>query len=90
MNNQKPNANNWRRQGQERFLFGKKLFWRDYCLNSDRSNHDHCEFCGAKFSCEKGDLENGYATEDGYHWICKKCFEDFETEFCWKVGNYTK
>jgi hypothetical protein len=32
------------------------------------------------------DLNEGYCTEDGYHWrICKDCFEDFNKEFEWVV-----
>jgi hypothetical protein len=27
----------------------------------------------------------GYVTEDGRHWICKECFNDFREQFEWKV-----
>lgn len=45
--------------------------------------HDHCEFCGAKFSSEEDDLHSGFSTEDGYHWVCPSCFQDFREEFGW-------
>jgi hypothetical protein len=30
-------------------------------------------------------LQEGYATEDNYRWICEECFEDFKDLFDWKV-----
>lgn len=83
----KPAADDWRRQGQERFLKGVKLIERDYQPYRPGWDHDHCEFCGAKFSPQEGDLKKGYSTEDGYHWICHPCFNDFKDEFNWDVEN---
>ena len=42
-----------------------------YIKISDAWDHDHCEFCWAKFSLEghSGDLDEGYATKDNYQWI---------------------
>jgi hypothetical protein len=48
-------------------------------------DHDHCEFCGATFSCAAGDLKRGYSTRDNYHWVCLQCFEDFRQEFHWHL-----
>jgi hypothetical protein len=51
-------------------------------------DHDHCAFCWAKFlvaGAGEG-LHEGYVTEDGYHWICGRCFEDFREEFGWTGG----
>ena len=67
----------WRRQGQEQYLFGVKLFFRDYHPYRSNWEHDHCEFCGVKFSLNKEGIQKGYSTEDGYHWICNQCFNDF-------------
>jgi hypothetical protein len=78
----KPEADHWRRQGQERYLFRVPLIaqiYRPYRVGWD---HDHCEFCGRKFSLSDG-LKDGYATSDGYHWVCAECFEDFKEEFEW-------
>ena len=81
-NNESKESSEWRRQGQERYLFGVNLIY--HSLYSGR-NHDHCEFCGEKFSSESEDLGNGYSTEDKYHWICTQCFNDFKVEFQWSV-----
>ena len=50
-------------------------------------DHDHCEFCGARFMVEDhpGTLKQGYATEDDYRWICEACFADLQERFGWKV-----
>lgn len=75
----------WRRQGQEKYLKGLELVRRDYSPYRQGWDHDHCEFCGKKFSLSNGDLNFGYSTEDGYHWICEQCFVDFKGEFGWTV-----
>lgn len=78
----------WRRQGQEKYLMGISLVAKDYTPPSDTWDHDHCEFCGAKFSPQDGDLHNGYTTLGGYsRWICSECFEDFKGEFGWTVAS---
>ena len=81
----KMKPDDWRRQGQERFLTGVKLTFRDYYPYRSGWDHDHCEFCGKKFSLNEGDLKKGYSTEDGYHWICDQCFNDFKDEFGWQI-----
>jgi len=77
----------WRRQGQERYLTGAVLVRRPYRRNAKNPewDHDHCEFCGATFSLHGAldDLKEGYATKDDYRWICPACFQDFHEEFCW-------
>ena len=79
----------WRLMGQEHFLAGADLVWRRYRRypNNPRWDHDHCEFCGAKFLVgELPDvLHEGYCTLDEYRWICKSCFADFRDQFQWKV-----
>jgi hypothetical protein len=84
MSNHQPNED-WRRQGQERYLKGKRLRYCRYTPPSERWDHDHCAFCFTKISVFPGDINEGYCTEDGYHWICKDCFEDFNKEFEWVV-----
>jgi hypothetical protein len=73
----------WRRQGQERFLMKKRMTFQKYHAFRDGWDHDHCAFCGDKLSTMVGDLNEGYATDDHYHWVCPTCFRDFETEFQW-------
>ncbi|MBO4543121.1 MAG: hypothetical protein J5725_08085 [Bacteroidales bacterium] len=77
----------WRRQGQDEYLKGIKLYYKKYKAYSEEWDHDHCEFCGEKFS-EKGDtLKAGYTTENNYYWICDQCYNDFKDEFEWEIGN---
>ena len=80
-----PPPDDWRRQGQERYLRGVRLVDRAYHPFRPDWEHDHCEFCGAKFSLEEGDLHRGFSTSDGYHWVCPSCFQDFREEFGWDL-----
>ncbi|MDL2283276.1 hypothetical protein LJB94_02020, partial [Odoribacter sp. OttesenSCG-928-G04] len=71
-------ADDWRRQGQEQYLLEVSLLFRDYYPCRSGWDHDHCEFCGIKFSLNENDLNTGYSTEDAYHWICEQCYNDFK------------
>lgn len=75
----------WRLQGQEKFLQGVSLKKKPYQKYRESWEHDHCEFCGAKFSEKIEDLNIGYVTTDNYHWICESCFVDFKAKFQWDV-----
>jgi hypothetical protein len=69
-------------------MTGAVLVRRAYRTRSPRWDHDHCEFCGAKFM-EGGafdTLPGGYATRDERRWVCPTCFEDFHARFGWKVA----
>jgi hypothetical protein len=77
----------WRLQGQDKYLTGVSLSRKAYRKPSDDWDHDHCEFCWAKFSESEGDLNEGYVTEDGYRWICPRCFNDFKEQFQWREVN---
>jgi hypothetical protein len=73
----------WRLQGQEKYLTGASLFHRSWHRRPDR-DHDHCEFCWAKFSeTAAGVLREGWTTADEYRWICDNCFSDFRVRFGW-------
>ena len=77
-----PQFDDWRRQGQEKYLFGASLCLKKYSDRKTRTDHDHCEFCSAKFSdIIPGALTEGYTTRDDYRWICEQCFADFNNEF---------
>jgi hypothetical protein len=39
----------WRRTGQEKYLRGATLTWRNYQALSGRWEHEHCAFCWQKF-----------------------------------------
>lgn len=77
----------WRLTNQERYLKGVDLFLRRYVPASPHNDHDHCEFCGAKFMTGDvpGALNRGYTTADGHRWICPDCFEDFRELFQWRI-----
>jgi hypothetical protein len=75
----------WRLCGQERYLKGVSLIKRQYEAFRQGWDHDHCEFCGLKFSDSQTDLKIGYVTLDNYHWICLNCFKDFNGLFQWNV-----
>jgi hypothetical protein len=78
----------WRLNGQEDYLTGETLFYKNYVDRKTKTDHDHCEFCFTKFSDNYPDtLQAGYATADDYRWICPSCFEDFRDMFQFKVKN---
>lgn len=80
-------ADDWRLCGQEDYLKGVTLQRKRYQRYSSTWDHDHCEFCWAKFAEEDlipDALHEGYTTADDYHWICESCFEDFKEQFEWR------
>jgi hypothetical protein len=88
----------WRLQGQERFLQGASFVRKPYRASSDTWEHDHCDFCTRKFvesaTGQSDDVATeGYAAigrgpngEDDYYWVCDECFADFRERFEWKVA----
>ncbi len=84
-----PTERDWRLQGQEKFIQGKILYWRQYKKYRETWDHDHCLFCGAKFKVKEFPdvLHEGYSTADQYYWICKECFDDFQEQFHWELAN---
>lgn len=75
----------WRLQGQEKYLTGRKLKRVPFSPLSKTWDHEHCEFCWAKFSDHENDLHEGYVTEDNHTWICPECYEDFKELFQWDL-----
>jgi hypothetical protein len=75
----------WRLQGQEQFLKGASLIKQKYNKYREDWEHDHCEFCGEKFSEKPEDLYMGYSTADSYHWICEDCYNEFREIFQWVI-----
>ena len=73
----------WRLQGQESYLNGVTLYRRAWAQSRPNWDHDHCEFCGAKFSTASDDLRQGWTTADEYRWVCETCFTDFQQRFGW-------
>lgn len=74
--------NDWRLTNQMKYLFEKKLLHTKYTPFREGWEHDHCEFCSETIN-QSTDL--AYCTTDKYHWICKKCFNDFKEMFKWEV-----
>lgn len=74
----------WRRQGQEKYLSKKEFILQDYKPYRKDWEHDHCEFCSKKISQDPSDIRKAYSTDE-YHWVCEGCFADFKEEFGWKV-----
>ncbi len=78
----------WRLMGQESYLQSRHLVlqqWRPYREGWD---HDHCASCQRHISLplatdDEDALDRGYATDDGYHWICESCFADFREQLGW-------
>lgn len=77
----------WRLRGQERYLNGVTLHRANYRAPSADWDHDHCDFCWAKFmeGNVSDTLQRGYVTDDGRDWICPNCFDDFRERFHWTV-----
>lgn len=92
-----PDSDDWRLQGQERYLQGVSLRFKRYVTLDENWDHDHCSFCWAKFMDEQNvnapsdSLHEGYATlasekrGEDYYWICETCFNDFKEQFHWKL-----
>jgi hypothetical protein len=47
-------SDDWRLHGQEKYLSGVPLTLKKYTKWSETWDHDHCEFCMAKFMEEPG------------------------------------
>lgn len=76
----------WRLNGQEHMV-GLTLFRRQWRQSRPHWDHDHCEFCLAKFGAADEDkaLSEGYTTDDEYRWVCNVCFSDFKDQFKWTI-----
>ena len=75
----------WRLRSQATYLKGLRFERADW-MPGEASDHEHCEFCWAKFadaSLVQDALPWGYATADRYYWVCASCFDDFRTDFQW-------
>lgn len=82
-------TDDWRLQGQEKYLQQIELIYQDY-RPIPPNDHDHCEFCGKKFVPKdtlkvysEDVLTAGYSSLDRYHWICVTCYNDFKNLFKW-------
>ncbi|HVJ67123.1 MAG TPA: hypothetical protein VM510_04005 [Caulifigura sp.] len=73
----------WRLQGQENYLHGAVLTWAEYRTPSPQWDHDHCEFCGAKFADTTDVMDaqlTGFVTAN-QRWICRWRAHDMQERF---------
>ena len=80
---------NWRLFGQDQYLHGLELVFKRYRSSSNSPIGDHCEFCSREFAeiADGPEVETeGYATRNGFRWICSQCYEDFKAKFEWTVS----
>lgn len=76
----------WRIQDQDKYLYGKTFFWRNYSENSQMNDHDHCDFCTDEISDLPDTWHAGYSLlENPHSAVCHKCYEDFKVIFHWKA-----
>ena len=83
-----PNADDWRLRGRnEDDFLGLEMIRKEYVPPSPSQDHDHCDFCWAKFMAVDGpDIQRaGYKTVEQGDWICDSCFGDFAQRFRWVV-----
>ena len=74
----------WRLTNQMEYLYRAVLKKAELEITA-ANDHEHCEFCWDKFGTGEDLLHTGYCTADGYHWICERCFHDFQAQFDWKL-----
>jgi hypothetical protein len=86
--------NDWRLDiGGGPEMYGVTLYWRTFTKLRDDWDHEHCEFCFAKFVeshesfATASTLSEGFVIPDGYKWVCSTCFEDFKEHFSWIVSD---
>lgn len=79
----------WRLRGQQDYLLGATLQRKAYRMWSEKWDHDHCEFCWAKFldptakfSDPKAAAWLAHAIEDPE---ILTCVRDFARRFGWTV-----
>lgn len=78
-------TSDWRLTNQHRYLQGIALTRQAYVPADVGNDHEHCEFCFAKFTLHPDgeSLHEGYASPDHRRWVCVQCFADFREEFGW-------
>ena len=79
----------WRLQGQEKYLQGARFVWRKWARPAHNPNwdHDHCSFCWKKFTASDsaGSQGEGYVTLDAHYWVCQECYDHFKDMFSWTI-----
>jgi hypothetical protein len=73
--------------GQQSWLTGRDLQWRQWTAYRPGWDHDHCAFCHTEIAAtaDHAHFTAGYVTTDGYTWICQPCFDDLKAQFRWNL-----
>ncbi|MCL1858089.1 MAG: hypothetical protein FWF92_02505 [Oscillospiraceae bacterium] len=74
--------NDWRLTNQMNYLYRKQLLHIPFTPYRKGWEHEHCSFCSGKID---NDTKKAYCTTDKYHWICERCFKDFNKIFEWDI-----
>lgn len=74
----------WRLVNQEKYLMKAHFVYTTF---EPRGVHDHvhCAFCWEKIGVDG--IREGYCTDDGWHWVCPQCFQDFKDQFQWVLDD---
>jgi hypothetical protein len=81
---------NWRLESVAH-LASQPLRRKKWTRWSREWDHNHCEYCGAKFAEFEGEdiLKEGFASTEAhprgenYHWVCINCFADLKDLIGW-------
>ncbi len=68
-------------------LRGAQFKYQAYKMPKPTWDHDHCEFCWAKFM-ESGNTDallEGYYCKSEDTWVCPKCYEEKNVEYQWEL-----
>lgn len=86
----------WRLSGKDhiawQWLYGAVVRRIRYIESRERSDHEHCGFCWAKFMehdypDHSPMLHIGFKADDtSGMWICDVCFQDFCDHFNWLIA----
>jgi len=68
------------KQHVEKLGINKEYLEKDHCK---ALWHRHCDFCTKEITIVM--QEECYCTDDGYGWICEKCYNDLKENFEWKI-----
>ena len=80
----------WRTEDYDGYLNGAAFRLKKF-VSTETNDHEHCAFCWQKITdlkIEDADAEGYcaiYPTTGQEHWVCKKCFNDFNKQFDFKL-----
>lgn len=66
---------------------GSTLSRQPWRPSDPQKDHDHCEFCRAKFALYPGCLREGFSTPDRTRRICSECCEEHRDAYQWNIDD---